>query len=191
MAIYKLGSEEGYDFLQPVDPAHWRVFREQFAGQPIGEPWRPIKMRRITIDEGGVSLKPSDLPWVTGNTLVLGAKALTVLGELVRPHGQLLSLDCEGATCYVLNVTTVVDALDEERSRVLRFDSGQILGVTAYVLRADQLRDVPIFKLPQTLRQDVFVSDTFVDVANRHDLRGVCFHQLGQQHTETDRRGGQ
>jgi len=51
--------------------------------------------------------------------------------------------------------------------------------VRKYVLDLKRLTFHPIFKLPETARTDVFVSDEFVRIVESHGLRGFSFKQVG------------
>ena len=74
-----------------------------------------------------------------------------------------MPLACADAVLAVLNVTTVIDALDLDRSVVARFpSSGRIMNVESHVFRPERLQGVQAFKVPELLRGSVFVNEDVV-----------------------------
>lgn len=77
-----------------------------------------------------------------------------------------------------LNVTTLVDALDEDRSELMRSPStGRILNVERAVFRASALEGVPIFKVPQFARGSLYVADPVVELVRGSGLKGLDFDE--------------
>lgn len=101
------------------------------------------------------------------------------MGELLRNDGELLPLACDEAELWVFNPTTVVDALDQDQSELVRFDSsGRIMTVTNYVFQDELVSDSVAFKVPELLRASTFVTERFVDAVKLADLRGVDYEML-------------
>ncbi len=74
-----------------------------------------------------------------------------------------------------MNVTTLVDALDEEKSDVLRAsDTGQLLMIHRPSFRADRLGP-EIFKLSQMPRGLIYVTEAFVHRVRATSLEGLDF----------------
>jgi hypothetical protein len=63
-----------------------------------------------------------------------------------------LPLACSDRSLWLLNVGTVVDALDLERSEVERFESGRIMDIEKHAFYADRLEGVDLFKLENDRR---------------------------------------
>ncbi|MCK1641696.1 hypothetical protein IVA95_30170 [Bradyrhizobium sp. 157] len=97
---------------------------------------------------------------------------------LLDRSGELLPLECPEADLWLFNVLTVVDALDEEKSELVRFDDGDILDVERYVFRPDLTEGLAVFKVPQLLRGPLFLGDEFVRAVKAAGLRGPEFTQL-------------
>jgi hypothetical protein len=102
---------------------------------------------------------------------VLRPAAVAVLGPLLEKHGELLPLSCQDADLWLFNTTTVVDALDEDRSELVAFDDGTILAVERYEFRPEAV--APVFKVPQLLRGPLFVSDEFASLLRESGLTGL------------------
>jgi hypothetical protein len=73
--------------------------------------------------------------------LVLKPKAVSALRHLCLQAGELLPLACNDAELVAWNVTTIVDARDEEKSNVLRFPGGRMMA------RVDATTRTPITRL--------------------------------------------
>jgi hypothetical protein len=93
-------------------------------------------------------------------------------------YGELLPLACPDADLWLFNVLTVVDALDEENSELVRFHDGNILDVVRYEFRADMAAGMAVFKVPQLLRGPLFVGEEFVEAVATAGLTGAEFIQL-------------
>src|SRR2546426_4216032 len=105
-----------------------------------------------------------------GRRSVAGQARSRPQGERIRgtrfsagKDGELLPLARDEATLVVFNVTTVLDALDVDRSALVTFPStGRIMKVKSYVFRPERLRAVNAFKVPQLLRGSAFFTDEVV-----------------------------
>jgi hypothetical protein len=171
--IYEFEVQEGYEWVVPVSEADFDVFRE-FDGSSQTAAWKPIQMRLVREDEQGRPLQPSDIPWLGKHAPVLKENALA---SVLLRDGEMLPLDCDEAELVVFNTTTVLDALDLDRSEVVKFPStGRIMKVKSHVFRPERIRDVHAFKVPELLRGSVFVTDEVVNSAYETGLSGVGFH---------------
>lgn len=183
MRIYEFEVQEGYEWVMPVVEAEVRVFMA-FDGSTKRSGWTPIRMRLIKEDERGRPRRPADIPWFARFAPVLKEKASAALGPVLERDGELLPLACVDARLDVFNVTTVLDALDMDRSAVLKLeDSGRIMKVESHVFRSDRLEGAHAFKVPG-LRSSVFVTDEVVSAANDAGLIGVGFRLLWDERTK-------
>ena len=106
-------------------------------------------------------------------------RAIEILGDLLIPYGELAAIEMDEPMRYFgLNATTIVDALDEEKSKIKRFTDGGVMRVEQHVLRESVTSLPPIFKMPQTRRNTTYVNEQFVEVVQRHGLSGFRFDLL-------------
>ncbi|WP_246671063.1 MULTISPECIES: DUF1629 domain-containing protein [unclassified Mesorhizobium] len=164
--IYEFAVVEGQEWVLPVDEAYYEVF-SSLDGTPL-ENWDPPVMRRVS--EGDPLY--SDFPWLGEHAPLLRKPAVDALKAYLLPHGQLIPL--RGEEVWLFNVTTVIDALDEERSGIVYFDDGAILAIERYEFDADKIGTAEIFKLPMRA-SPVFVNDAFVNRVRDAGLRTVSF----------------
>lgn len=170
MEVYCLSVLEGQEWILPSDPSDLELF---FAldGSSITR-WSQPMMQILRVDEDGKERFYSDFPWLGAYAPILTMRAAEALKNILRRYGQLLPLGGE----YVLlfNVTCVLDALDEQKSKIVRFDNGDILTVAKYEFVRSVIAENEIFKLPRR-SSPVFVTDGFVEQVRRAGLRGVSF----------------
>jgi hypothetical protein len=108
--------------------------------------------------------------------LTFRERAVEVLKDILEKYGELLPLITEdGEKLYVHNTFVLPNALDEEKTEFFRVDGiKRILGVTKAVFREDIVRGVDMFRVPPMLNV-IYVSDRFVDLVNKHNLKGIEF----------------
>jgi hypothetical protein len=103
-------------------------------------------------------------------------RAVEGLRPMLEAHGEVLPLATDDESeLFVLNVTTVLDALDDDRSIVERFPgSDRIMRIKKVAFRPAIVRDVDIFRLPHRA-SPTYVSRRFVDAFNNAALVGLDF----------------
>lgn len=75
-----------------------------------------------------------------------------------------------------LNVCRVIDALDIDRSSVIRFGSGRIMAVREHVFHSEKLEEeILVFKIPQ-LPGSTYVTEAFLRSLEEAGLRGLDFN---------------
>lgn len=178
MKIYEFEVQEGYEWVVPVHEADFEIFRG-FDGTARVPDWRAIRMELVTADEHGRPFVPSDIPWLGEHAPVLRERAVSALAPALTGSGEMLPLECADVDLVVFNTTTVLDALDLDRSELVMFPStGRIMKVKSHVFRPERLQGVHAFKVPELLRGSVFLTDEVVSAAQAAGLRGVGFRLL-------------
>jgi Immunity protein family (Imm11) len=171
--IYVPAVQEGYEWVLPVDEADHEVF-DGLDGTPRRQGWRPVPVYRLRTTSAGTPRAESDLPWLASHLLVLRDKAVAALGVLAD-YGELLPLSCPDAELWVFNALRLVDALDGERSTLVRFAGGRIADIQRHAFHPDRVAGVEVFRLPQMPRGWLYLSGDFVDRVQSAGLRGVGF----------------
>ncbi len=175
MKTYVFEVQEGFEWVVPKDPADFDVFG-RFDGSSKAVGWKPITVELVHKDEKGRRLLESDIPWLGKDAPVMRQGAWSALQAELDGYGEFLSLRNYEAELRVFNTTRVVDALDEERSELIRFpDDGRIMKVKRYVFRPEMVAGLYAFKVPQMLPGPMFVSTDVVEAAHKAALRGVGF----------------
>ena len=140
--------------------------------------WRLPDMMLVREDERGKILRRSDAPWLGGHTLLLRPKAQALLGSLVKGDAEFLPLSCGGEDVALLNVTRLVDALDEAASSIVRFSTGRVMDIEQYGFRADRIQPHHVFKIPNLRLSPTFVDETIVTAWTSALLQGISFRVI-------------
>jgi hypothetical protein len=171
LKIYIPEPAEGFEWLQPVLSNDYE--RLTFDGAPRAAGWTPVKVKRLTYWEDGSLLRPSDFPADAG--FAVSRAAIDHLEPYLKAAGELLPLDCPDGEFWTLNVTRLLDALDEENSKVLRSkETGRILMIHRHSFRGERLGP-DIFKLTSDPRGLVYVTETFMKQVKATSLKGLNF----------------
>lgn len=181
MRIYTPAPLEGFEWitLQDGDPDQWETL---FAlSGPVGADWRPLRMSFIREEEDGTPRRVSDVPWCLHNVFVIREPALELLRPVLAPYGELLALRCE-APVSLFNATRIIDALDEDRSTIVRFDDGSVLTIERHVFRPDAIGDTEIFRLPGR-GSYIYLRESAVHRIGALGLRGLAFDLVWGEET--------
>ncbi len=168
-----------YQFIQDSDAYNYLDNRGDWAalerGKPLARSWRPP---RVGVDEHAG--RWPDFPSLLLSIPVFSARAWETLRPLVGASVEALPLDCPaGPSYFAINVLDHVEALDHDRSEVERFDDGRVMAVDFYAFKPGLLRGKHVFKLPETARIEVLVSNDFKELVEKHCLTGLIFKELG------------
>jgi len=179
MRIYVPEVVEGQEWILCRYADDYDLFNQLGGRQQSG--WDPPQMYFLREKEDGAGRRYSDFPWHGEHVLILRSRALELLRPDLEPYGEFLPLRAD-ETVSLFNVTTVVDALDEERSQIVRFDDGGVLTIEKHVFRPDAIGDAQIFKLPE--RHDgvrvssIYLQETIVRRIGELGLKGVAFDMV-------------
>lgn len=173
MRIYTPSPLEGGEWitLKDSDPDGWETL---FAlSGPVGSAWQAPEVSFIREDEDGRPRQYSDCPWCLHSLLIVREPALAALRPLLEKAGEILPLKCEEPVS-LFNATTILDALDEERSTIARFDDGELLAIERHVFKPDVIDSNEIFKLPGR-NSSIYLQETAVRRIGELGLRGLAF----------------
>lgn len=180
MRIWQLHFElDKYDNLMPVTPLSVEEL-QSFDGRNHANGWRPLPVERMEPEK---NLELSDAP---GFILpVFSRHALSCLEALIAPHIEVLPLQFTEREFLGINVTTVLDAIDYEKSIYKTFSDGKrIMTFKKYAFWADVVRDVPIFKIIDEKPRYAFVSDEFKQTVESNNLSGFIFKLVWDNNQE-------
>lgn len=160
---------ENYRWLTLVRESDFNVLADLPDSRREND-WIPLAAEWIddALNEG----KPeSDFPTL-GSTPVFSRRAVDALSDMLIENGELLPLALANGNYFVYNTTRVIDALDEERSELVRLSTGRVMRVVKYVFH-QTVGFTPVFRIPQ-LRTKVFVTDRFMERVTTAGLTGFA-----------------
>jgi hypothetical protein len=147
-----------------------------FDGRSLTASWKPVPI--TAADEPDDEAELGDFAFL-GTMPMLSERAARALCPLLAGQAELLPVVYPRRTYFCLNVTRVIDALDEEASTVERFaSSGRVMSVDRFVFRSEPLVDATIFRIPQLLRSLTFVTDAVSRVVRREELLGFDLERV-------------
>ena len=174
MRIYVPTVIEGQEWALPKMPEVDHVLFD-LRGQPQIH-WIPLRMELLTESEDGTRRGYSDFPWSGEHVLILRRAAAKRLRRIMAPYGEFLSLK-GGDELELFNATTELDALDEDRSRIVRYDDGSLMEIERYVLRREAIGNALIFKLPYRA-SSLYLQAPFVEQISAMGLSGIGFELI-------------
>lgn len=184
MKIYELTLAEGQEWALPNVLEDNDVLSDLRGQRQLN--WIPIGMDLLTEDDEGTPRGYSDFPWYGSHVLILRADAANGLRETMRPYGEFLPLK-GGDGLELFNATTVLDALDEARSTIVRVDDGDILNIESYVFRQEAVGNSAIFKLPYRA-SNLYMQAGFIDQLKDMEFCGIGFELVWSDEIDAARR---
>ena len=175
LQVFRPVVAEGFEWVQPVDETDFDAVY-QLDGTPRASGWKPIRVRRLQADDKGRPWQPADLPWLGGHALVLRERACQALGELLGQFGELLELDLvdDLDRLWLFNVCSVVDGLDQDASKVVRFPStGRVMKINQHAFRTDRIAGDQVFRIPEA--RSLFLTGGVVQAIENAGLSGAAF----------------
>ena len=182
MIIYEFGTAEAVRALTACRPESLEQ-TERFAGTPVDGEWQAPEVEYIR--DGSAGDRRADI-LTYGTVPAFTPKAIEALGDVLTQHGQLLPLRSRDGEFYAYNVTTVVDALDEQRSEGPRFSTGRFIWLDRYEFLPERVASYPIFKLPQFPRGRWYYTDAFLNRVREAELIGLAPRQIWTDAGERD-----
>jgi hypothetical protein len=173
MKVFKLAQDiTKYTALAMVHEPDISISFE-FDGRPLRQTWRPLAVRPIT-EEFPELTTVGDFTKL-GTIPVFSKRAVDGLGELLTDNGELLPLEpaVEGMRYYAYNVTTVLNALDRDRTAGVWLAPDRLMLVDRYAFRPECLTGATVFRIPE-LQGTVFVTEKFIDRVVSSGIDGVA-----------------
>jgi len=179
MNVYKLSADlDNYQNLYVEDTVH-RYINDHFHDRvPLRDSWKPLEVSILQFKRCGVdygALPANDFPKV-GGMPVFSKRAVDSLRTILTDNGEVLPLLFEGKAdiYFAFNPLRLVDALDEDRSRLRRISTGQVTAIEAYEFHPSRLNGETFFKIPQQ-RGRLYVTDGFLQRVVEASLTGFLF----------------
>jgi hypothetical protein len=167
-----------YASLQvPAQPSAETRSALRFDGTPKAASWEPVAVR--STDN---RLPRPDIFSISGGsrTLAFTKRSLQALGPMLEGSGELLPLDFEGETVFVLNVTPVREGLLDPENALLEPEMHGIASQPyRYAFLADRLPPTGVFQIREGRRplcaEDVAGIPSFRRAVDEAGLTGLMF----------------
>ena len=173
MKIWVLNFElDEYDNLTTVHHMGLEETRS-YDGRSKKRGWRPLAVRRMDPEKG---LELSNTPGFDSHIPVFDDEALRVLLPLIKKDVEVLPLAFSERNFYAINITTVLDCIDYDKSQYKEFpNSNRIMRFIKYSFITNCIKNKNIFKIIDEPLGRPFVSDEFKDLVTSSGLTGFKF----------------
>jgi hypothetical protein len=145
---------------------------------PRTSDWQPVAVKELLEDERGRPRRASDMPWCAEHLLALRGPTLDKLQPVLEPYGEFLKLIAD-TSITLFNATICLEALDEDKSGVVRFDDGSIMTIERHAFRPAVVRSTQIFRLRlrhgEYRLSPIFLQEAMIDTFRTMGIRGVGF----------------
>lgn len=158
-----LGNDEAYDDLLVENPQsiNWRP-------QSLAKQWKPWPVL-------GPVNPFNDYPSISLIEPVFSRRAVDALTDMLTKNGELLHLKSESGDYYLYVVMTIIDALNQQTSRLTRSrDDAPAVYVDFFDFEASALAGASIFRIPE-LPNYTLVTDRFKNRVEQAGLNGFRF----------------
>lgn len=174
MKIWKMRFElDKYNYLIPVKPFTvdeiWA-----FDGHSLLDTWEPRKFKLAKKNRQELSDAPGF------EFLILSPRAYDVLQNVMGKSIEVLDVLYDNEKYYGINILSVIDVLDYEKSEYETFDnSDKIMAIDKYCFKiTKELEQNHIFKIKE--EKHYFVSEKFKTIVEENHLKGFKFQLVWQ-----------
>lgn len=166
MKIYKLEFDSNnYESFNVIKDGNID-FPHLFNGESILANWTPFELTRCYGNRKMPDAANLCIP-------LLFKKALDSIFPLIKNDVEVLPFSFEGETLFGINVLSVLDSLDRERSDLVMFPNSQkILDIKKYAFYDEVVRGKNIFKISDKKYGYIFVSEAFYKAIEENGLEG-------------------
>ena len=173
MKMWMLDFEvDEYDNLVTVHHMGLEEMRS-YDGRRKKRGWQPLAVRRMEPEKG---LALSNAPGFASHIPVFDDKALEVLLPLIKNEVEVLPLAFSERNFYAINITTVLDCIDYDKSQYRTYSDGKrIMVFERYSFKEKLIKNKSIFKIIDEPLRNPFVSDEFRDLVISSGLTGFEF----------------
>ena len=184
MRIYELINDlENYDYCKYAGYYKDGVFENRIEfirldGTRQGLNWYPRVMKRANEKPVG-----DNISCLSPGFIILSRHALTPLSPLLGNIEE-LSLMCDFGDYVVINVLDVLDCVDYDSSKFIRFSQQdpnilpRIMRFEEYAFFPERIGNHHIFKIPDESNTHIFVDDVFFNAVKEHNITGFDFIQV-------------
>ncbi|MBN2878410.1 MAG: hypothetical protein JXN65_02160 [Clostridia bacterium] len=146
--------------------------------QGIGEINSRIKnVELIDGKEKGDFPQVWNLPFVP----VISERGRIALKDIINDNCEFIQFSYQNDIYYLMNIITVIDAIDYEKSILKKRSSGLVVGFKKHMFKPNTIRNKNIFKIYLNNRirnTEIFVSDDFKKAVEQAELKGFKFVEV-------------
>ncbi|UQZ83688.1 hypothetical protein SK3146_02895 [Paenibacillus konkukensis] len=170
MKVYIL--EDKDSFLSIVDDSKIRLLYNGFNGKPMKESWEDILLEDIK-----PNIKKYDISKLSCNP-IFTENAVSALNDLMVGKVEILPYTHKTEKYFAINVVNVLNCVDFSKADCQKYTDGFVKSITKYAFYENMIMDETIFKIPEFIATEVFVTDQFRDRVLEAKLTGFEFIEV-------------
>lgn len=172
MKIYDVILDTNYTTITSKDYNYYEYLNNNFRGQKMIETWPIIEIQPHFLAEGDLKdIVPDVLTF--GLQPVFTQRAIDIFKEELEANAEILPLKYDKFPCFAINVTTVLDCLDEEKSKLV-IRAKRVFQIEKHVFKKE-ISYPPIFKISTGAKTRIYVTEAFVKKFEENNLTGMIF----------------
>jgi hypothetical protein len=175
MKIYRY-QPNGDQFESFLHEPNIQIILEQFtSGASLYEDWKPISLTTSSSDVREKGYFPALCDWVP----VFSELACAILKPYLKESVEFLPCATEqNERHFLVNILSIVNCLDKEKSDIIYNPvTNRVSSIRSYCFN-EACIDTMIFKIPETLGLEVYVTDKFKNLVENNNLSGLLFEEL-------------
>lgn len=171
MKVYQFKHNDSSMELNTLDWNH--ELASDFNGEAKEKVWTPTKVKTL------YKKKYRDFPRLRIGKPVMNVNVKKVFEVHISREVEFLPLTHDELELYLVNVTNVLDCVDWNRSDIRRYSDGDWAGFNKLVFDFSKIPlGTYMFKIKQTATVEVFVTDLFKTLVEKHKFKGLNFSLL-------------
>ena len=175
--FYKVFCEDDYEIINLVNRDDYDYLFE-LDGSSKKDVWKDFEVTFEAADKGRKK-RHSDFPWYNGAALILRENVAAKMKDFFERHGELLPIHSSDAQRLFVFKCKTIDALDEEKSEIMRLKSGKIILVKKFEFKDIDNIHADIFRLNYR-GSPTFVSEKFINLYKEFNFVGLKFSKYSE-----------
>lgn len=168
MKIYRASCDVGYQMLKTKNDDYYEYITGGFKGEKMIDTWPTIEVK---IQEHYFESDEADVVRFEFGA-AFNQKSVDILKEEFKENVEVLPLRYDKYPWFAINVTTVLDCLDEEKSKLV-IRAKRVFAIEKYVFKKG-ISYPPIFKIT-SFKIGIYVTEAFVKKFQENNLTGMVF----------------
>ncbi len=186
MKIWKLKCElREYESFQLInkDKDFLKEFKEKVL---CGKYQKEFENIDLEVVEGELT---TDLPkfWSCTGTLLFSEKAKECLEKILGNSVQFIMTKADNRIFYIVNILTIVDAINYEEAILRRLDTGLVVGLEKYSFLTDKIENLNMFKVllnGKVYSTEIYVTEEMKNKVENEQLIGFKFELVWDSEQE-------
>lgn len=176
MNYYKIYGTDNFEYVHFLDESYMEKLTRLKSRKTIKFGDKP-KVELVKSD-WRQKAKKADFPGYGTNFIFMRDYVYDKDKTFFEQFGVLFSVySNKGDRLYVFNCDLLDDALDEEKSEFVRFDSGKVMMVEKPVFKDTIPKSKIMFRMPYT-NNPIIVTDRFIEYYNANNYKGMNFKKI-------------